>query len=52
MTLQQPAEPIFGRVFPYRPDTGLIQDWLGHRAIQHRARYTELSPVRFKDVWR
>jgi type 1 fimbriae regulatory protein FimB/type 1 fimbriae regulatory protein FimE len=33
-------------------DTRLIQDWLGHRAIQHTARYTELSAVRFKDVWR
>jgi type 1 fimbriae regulatory protein FimB/type 1 fimbriae regulatory protein FimE len=33
-------------------DTRLIQDWLGHRAIQHTARYTELSPVRFKKVWR
>jgi len=33
-------------------DTRLIQDWLGHRAIQHTARYTELSPVRFEDVWR
>jgi site-specific recombinase XerD len=33
-------------------DTRLIQDWLGHRAIQHTARYTELSPIRFKDVWR
>jgi site-specific recombinase XerD len=33
-------------------DARLIQDWLGHRAIQHTARYTELSPVRFKDVWR
>ena len=32
-------------------DTRLIQDWLGHRAIQHTARYTELSPTRFKDVW-
>jgi hypothetical protein len=28
------------------------EDWLGHRAIQHTARYTELSPTRFKDVWR
>jgi hypothetical protein len=28
-------------------DTRLIQDWLGHRAIQHTARST-----RFKDVWR
>jgi hypothetical protein len=33
-------------------DTRLIQDWLGHRANQHTARYTELSPTRFKDVWR
>jgi integrase len=33
-------------------DTRLIQDWLGHRAIQHTARYTELSAIRFKDVWR
>jgi site-specific recombinase XerD len=33
-------------------DRRLIQDWLGHRAIQHTVRYTELSPVRFKDVWR
>jgi site-specific recombinase XerD len=33
-------------------DTRLIQDWLGHRAIQHTARYTELSAMRFKDVWR
>src|SRR5262249_12402413 len=29
-----------------------IQDWLGHRAIQHTARYTELSQERFKDFWR
>ena len=33
-------------------DTRLIQDWLGHRAIQHTARYTELCPTRFKEVWR
>ena len=33
-------------------DTRLIQDWLGHRAIQHTARYTELNPTRFKEVWR
>src|SRR6516162_9570088 len=33
-------------------DTRLIQAWLGHRAIQHTARYTELSPTRFKEVWR
>jgi type 1 fimbriae regulatory protein FimB/type 1 fimbriae regulatory protein FimE len=33
-------------------DTRAIQDWLGHRSIQHAVRYTELSPTRFKDFWR
>jgi len=33
-------------------DTRAIQDWLGHRAIQHTPRYTELSQERFKDFWR
>jgi integrase len=33
-------------------DTRAIQDWLGHRSIQHTARYTELSTTRFKDFWR
>jgi site-specific recombinase XerD len=33
-------------------DTRAIQDWLGHRAIQHTARYTELSQERFRDFWR
>jgi integrase len=33
-------------------DTRAIQDWLGHRAIQHTTRYTELSQERFKDFWR
>ena len=33
-------------------DTRHIQDWLGHRSIQHTVRYTELSPTRFKDFWR
>lgn len=33
-------------------DTRAIQDWLGHRAIQHTTRYTELSPARFKEFWR
>lgn len=33
-------------------DTRAIQDWLGHRAIQHTVRYTELSPTRFRDFWR
>jgi len=33
-------------------DTRAIQDWLGHRSIQHTTRYTELSQTRFKDFWR
>jgi integrase len=33
-------------------DTRAIQDWLGHRSIQHTVRYTELAPSRFKDFWR
>lgn len=33
-------------------NTRSIQDYLGHRNIQHTVRYTELSPTRFKDSWR
>jgi type 1 fimbriae regulatory protein FimB/type 1 fimbriae regulatory protein FimE len=33
-------------------DTRSIQDWLGHRSIQHTVRYTELNTARFKDFWR
>jgi hypothetical protein len=33
-------------------DTRSIQDYLGHKAIQHTVRYTELSPVKFKEFWR
>jgi integrase len=33
-------------------DTRSIQDYLGHKNIQHTVRYTELSPGRFKDFWR
>jgi hypothetical protein len=33
-------------------DTRAIQDWLGHRSIQHTVRYTELAPTRFNDFWR
>jgi len=29
-------------------DTRAIQDWLGHRSIQHTVRYTELSLTQFK----
>ena len=32
--------------------TRAIQDYLGHKNIQHTVRYTELSPTRFKDFWR
>jgi hypothetical protein len=33
-------------------DTRALQAYLGHRNIQHTVRYTELSPLRFKDFWR
>jgi site-specific recombinase XerD len=33
-------------------DTRRIQDWLGHRSIQHTTRYTQLSATPFKDFWR
>jgi type 1 fimbriae regulatory protein FimB len=31
-------------------DTRLIQDWLGHRNIEHTVRYTRLNPDRFKVI--
>jgi site-specific recombinase XerD len=33
-------------------DTRALQGYLGHRNIQHTVRFTELSPMRFKDFWR
>ncbi len=33
-------------------DTRAIQQYLGHRNIQHTTRYTDLAPNRFKDFWR
>jgi len=33
-------------------DTRRLQDWLGHRSIQHTVRYSELSAAPFKDFWR
>lgn len=33
-------------------DTRLIQDYLGHRNIQHTVRYTATNPARFKRLWR
>ena len=32
--------------------TRVIQAWLGHADIRHTVRYTELSSVPFKEVWR
>lgn len=32
-------------------DTRTIQAYLGHKAIQHTVRYTELAPGRFSDLW-
>ncbi len=33
-------------------DTRLIQDYLGHRNIQHTVRYTATHPARFERLWR
>jgi len=33
-------------------ETRRIQDWLGHRSIQHTVRYTQLSAAPLKDFWR
>jgi site-specific recombinase XerD len=30
--------------------TRYIQEWLGHRNIQHTMRYTALGPARFKKI--
>ena len=32
-------------------DTRTIQAYLGHKAIQHTVRYTELAPGRFSELW-
>jgi site-specific recombinase XerD len=32
-------------------DTRALQQYLGHRTIQHTVRYTELTPQRFQDFW-
>jgi len=29
-----------------------LQDYLGHRNVQHTVRYAELSPTQFKNFWR
>lgn len=33
-------------------DTRLIQDYLGHRNIQHTVHYTAANPARFEKLWR
>jgi type 1 fimbriae regulatory protein FimB/type 1 fimbriae regulatory protein FimE len=33
-------------------DTRTLQAYLGHKSIGNTVRYTELSPNRFKDLWR
>lgn len=33
-------------------DTRLIQDYLGHRNIQHTVRYTATNPARFEKLWK
>lgn len=33
-------------------DTRLIQDYLGHRNIQHTVRYTASNPERFERLWK
>jgi len=33
-------------------DTRLIQDYLGHRNIQHTVKYTASNPARFERLWR
>lgn len=33
-------------------DTRLIQEYLGHRNIQHTVRYTELNASRFRSLWK
>ena len=33
-------------------DTRTIQDYLGHVSITHTVRYTELSPGKFKGLWK
>jgi integrase len=32
-------------------DTRLIQDYLGHKNIQHTVQYTQLKPGRFENLW-
>ena len=33
-------------------DTRTIQDYLGYKSIQHTVKYTQLTPQRFRGLWR
>lgn len=33
-------------------DMRLIQDYLGHRNIQHTVQYTAANPARFEKLWK
>jgi site-specific recombinase XerD len=33
-------------------DTRSLQAYLGHASITHTVRYTEVSPTRFKGIWK
>ncbi len=33
-------------------DTRTIQDYLGHKSIQHTVKYTQLTPHKFKGLWK
>jgi len=33
-------------------NTRTIQAYLGHRNIKHTVRYTQLTPERFRSLWR
>jgi site-specific recombinase XerD len=33
-------------------DTRSLQAYLGHRNMQRTVRYAEMSPTRFKNLWR
>ncbi len=39
-------------VAPKIMDTRSLQAYLGHASIMHTVRYTEMSPTRFKGIWR
>jgi type 1 fimbriae regulatory protein FimB/type 1 fimbriae regulatory protein FimE len=33
-------------------DTRSLQAYLGHASITHTVRYTEMSPTRFREIWK